>query len=100
MAQVMKSDQGVALPRPGWRDRAACAGTDPELWVVPNGHTTVPSHLAAVCLRCPVIADCAVDAIEHGDQGVIRAATVLVRKRETTRGKLGSLLSALGVQAG
>ncbi|PVY32999.1 transcription factor WhiB [Williamsia muralis] len=96
----MESDQGVALPRPGWRDRAACVGTDPESWVVPTGYATVPSWQAAMCLRCPVLADCAADAIDHGDVNVIRAATVCVVDKYATRRKLASLLDALGAQAG
>lgn len=97
---TIESDDGVQLPRYGWRARASCVGTDPESWVVNTGHATVPSWQAAMCLRCPVLADCAADAIDHGDVNVIRAATVCVVDRYATRRKLASLLAALGAQAG
>jgi WhiB family transcriptional regulator, redox-sensing transcriptional regulator len=49
----------LALPSttaPRWRDRAACAGADPELFfpVTPGDEAAAK----AVCHRCPVAAAC------------------------------------------
>ena len=65
----------------GWRDRAACAGTwYPEAWWLskPGDKTenSFDDNQAArrVCRRCPVVSECARDALAMRADGVIRAA--------------------------
>lgn len=63
-----------------WFKAAMCSGMDPEKFTVrtvpvPNG----PIWKAAqeVCAGCPVVAECADDALLHRDTGVIRAGIPL-----------------------
>lgn len=61
-----------ALPRitaPGWRDRSACAGADPDLFfpLTPADQTAAK----AICHRCPVATACLTFAYNHpGTTGV------------------------------
>ena len=61
-----------------WRDRAKCRGRNPRYWDL-AGRTHLDAETAArtICRGCPVIAECALDAIDHGDAGVIRAGVCL-----------------------
>lgn len=66
-------------PARGWNDRAACKGMPPEMFFV---DATSPEGIEAargMCLRCPVIEDCQLDAMNSDDVGVIRAARVWSR---------------------
>lgn len=89
--------QGDVLPRPGWRDRAACRVTRPDDWYVRNGHTKASAEQHRTCLvDCPVVADCAADALDHNDTGVIRAGVALGGRNSGARRKLCADLDALG----
>ncbi len=55
----------------GWRDRSACAGADPDLFIGPDYEGSVPrarreALARAVCADCPVKAECARFAITRG----------------------------------
>lgn len=62
----------------GWRDRAACAGLDPEMWfpLHTGGRGGAPSPrdrehaepAVRVCRGCPVRRDCLTWAVEGGEQ--------------------------------
>jgi len=56
-------------PIAAWRDQAACAGQDTELWFPdqPIGSTAVQ-----ICRRCPVRAECLYDALKHETSGATR----------------------------
>lgn len=63
-----------------WFNHAMCAGMDSEKFTVrtnpvPNG--PVVKQARALCAGCPVIAECADDALLHRDTGVIRAGIPL-----------------------
>ena len=60
----------AGLPRaPGaspssWRDRAACRGTDPDLFFPERGESADPAR--QICARCPVRQPCLVYALDKG----------------------------------
>lgn len=43
-------------PSSSWREQAACAGQDRELWFPSRGSSTV--HALTTCASCPVMVDC------------------------------------------
>ena len=49
-----------------WREVAACAQTDPELWFPTKGGAN-GLHAKQICGGCPVQAECLQDALESGD---------------------------------
>lgn len=50
----------------GWRSRALCRGTDPEMFHPGRGEdTTVPKH---VCRQCTVRDDCLAEALERNEK--------------------------------
>lgn len=57
-----------------WRDRAACRGTDPELFFPSTagaGAQRLQRQAKAICATCPVLADCLSWALTEGiDFGV------------------------------
>jgi len=54
-----------------WRDHAACAGEDPELFFAPSHPEAAKArkrregHARAICARCPVREPCLADVLEH-----------------------------------
>jgi DNA-directed RNA polymerase specialized sigma24 family protein len=73
-----------------WQDRAACRGTDPDIWVHEPSHTDwskwvefAREHLAPICDRCPVREACLADALAHKDEG-FRAGTNERERRAMT----------------
>lgn len=87
---------GAVLPRSGWRDRAACRDTFPDQWYVRNGHNRASAEQHRMCLvDCPVVADCAADALDHNDTGVVRAGVALGGSISARR-RLCTVLDALG----
>lgn len=52
----------VGEDRYAWVSKARCASTDPEDLFV-NG--AAQKDAAKICRRCPVIAECAADALDH-----------------------------------
>lgn len=67
-----------AVAREGWRDRAKCAGADPEIFDAPsNGARTSAADRARArnviriyCARCVVAPDCLADALAHNSTGI------------------------------
>lgn len=61
-----------------WAARARCGG-DPHPFDLDTYRTRGDAETACrlVCRGCPVIADCATDAADAGDAGVIRAGVCL-----------------------
>jgi WhiB family transcriptional regulator, redox-sensing transcriptional regulator len=47
-----------------WRDHAACAGVDPELFFPDSGQRTKAAQAKAICRRCPVQDHCAEFALK------------------------------------
>jgi WhiB family redox-sensing transcriptional regulator len=68
-----------AAPEP-WVAQAICSQTDPELFWPTKGGSTVQGK--AVCLGCPVIAECLAFALEHNEPGGIWGG---LTARERTR---------------
>lgn len=67
-----------------WRKRAKCAGWPIDLFTMdnetPKARTTAAQRqeiASVLCEKCPVIRECARDALHHRDVGIIRAATWL-----------------------
>lgn len=60
-------------PPPSWRDQAACAGEDTELFypvsVATSGHRQVEAA-KQFCRRCPSVEDCLAWALDHKEKGV------------------------------
>lgn len=96
MYQAQRQDkrqrQGVDASGLAWRDDAKCRTMDPrqfelaELRLTPGRRSELA---AALCRGCPVVVACALDAIDYGDQAVVRAGVPLgahvngvTRKRE------------------
>ena len=82
---------GSLHPRPersDWRDQAACAGEDPEVFF-PLADFSAPGAEAslarAICRRCPVIIACRTWAIEQGEDDGIWGATTAVQRRAIRR---------------
>lgn len=72
--------KGFALS--SWTEQAACAGDDPQRYVLDSGpHKAPPAswHRIAhqLCQDCPVRPECADDALTHGDVGVVRGGVWL-----------------------
>jgi hypothetical protein len=49
----------TATPRNGWRQHAACRGTNTDLWYSDDPR---PAECLSVCRTCPVRIDCGADA--------------------------------------
>ena len=47
------------MPLDDWRTRAACIGSDPDLWFpADNAARARTQHIRAICAGCPVSAEC------------------------------------------
>ncbi|MET8585812.1 WhiB family transcriptional regulator [Streptomyces collinus] len=71
-----------------WRDQAACAGEDPEIFfplVDLPAPGTEASLARAVCRRCPVIIACRTWALDHGEDDGIWGATTAAQRRAIRR---------------
>ena len=63
----------------GWRDRALCAGMDPELWFPAAGQSP---RAKRICAACPVRAECLAFALALGSvQGIWGGLTEAQRRR-------------------
>lgn len=63
-----------------WRDRAKCLGQPLRLYLTNELPREEPERSLTAeqrCSGCPVLHSCGLDALEHGDRGVIRAAVPL-----------------------
>lgn len=83
-----------------WRTRAACAGSDTELFYMPdeggrparNGYRPAHPAAAAYCRTCPVKAACLEDALATNDQyGVRGGLTAEQRAALKKRGRRAAL---------
>ncbi|HUG84767.1 MAG TPA: WhiB family transcriptional regulator [Euzebya sp.] len=61
-------------PNPRWRADAACAGTDPDMWV---HDTELANPVPAVCGVCPVRAACHADALVDIIEGQVGADVII-----------------------
>lgn len=70
-----------------WRQEAACRGDNPERWFPTDtggqygpkrlAHQRHVASLIAVCAECPVVYECAVDAVQEGATGCVRGGVDL-----------------------
>lgn len=61
-----------------WHEQAKCAGDELAKYSLDEAPYFVEPHhraeaAAALCAGCPVMEDCAADALLHHDRGVVRA---------------------------
>jgi WhiB family transcriptional regulator, redox-sensing transcriptional regulator len=56
-----------------WRDWAACAGSDPELFFPAPGASVAVTQAKAICGRCPVAVQCRAFADSVRDQHAVWA---------------------------
>lgn len=66
-----------------WRDQAACAGTDPDVFHPPDGAAgrEIAKQARALCTACPVRVDCLATAIaEAEDRGIWGGCTERERR--------------------
>lgn len=52
-----------------WMDRAACVGTDPEIFFPARGHSEVAEQAVAICDNCPVKLPCVKMALRNERSG-------------------------------
>lgn len=75
--------------RQSWRKGAKCVGSDLSLWEVTGSHApaTVDVSMAmGYCANCPVVRQCATDALLSCDTGVIRAGIPIPPPGTSARG--------------
>ena len=77
-----------------WRDRAGCLGREWPPYDLPDMSVAERRKVARwYCLECPVVRECARDALDGGDVSVIRAglwlAPASTRQSRSTRAALG-----------
>lgn len=70
----------------GWRSRAECRAT-PWIWWECEPSESRPGPAAReLCARCPVVVECALDALDtKTGHGVVRAGTVCRRDTKAER---------------
>ena len=57
-----------------WITRAKCAGDDPQRYELGTGSVDVRQQIArGLCRGCPVLRECALDALDHLAVGTVRA---------------------------
>lgn len=73
----------MSYPETSWRDRAGCAGADPDLFfpVGPADEAAVRAA-KAICAWCPVRTDCLDYASAHSQKGIWGGTTEDERARE------------------
>ncbi len=71
-----------------WRDRADCLGREWPPYDLPAMSVAERRKVARwYCLECPVVRECAADALDRGDIGVIRGGLWL-SKASTGQSKM------------
>lgn len=65
----------------GWRDKAVCRSTDPEMWFPASSNSDTAAARAG-CIRCPVRWQCGAEALKSGQTEGIWAGYWLTRKYE------------------
>lgn len=79
---------------PGWRDRAACIGIEPELFFPLSNDwkgkpdTVKVEQAKTVCGRCPVQQACLEDAVESKDAWSIRGGLTPQERRPLVRARV------------
>lgn len=74
--------------RPEWMGRAACRGTNPEKWFPSSAQQALVPGLKAICLSCPVRAECLDSALLNDEDGVWGGLTRIEREELTHRRSL------------
>lgn len=64
----------MAVPDYPWRERASCRGLPAEAWEAGNEENRTAVR---VCARCPVRWPCWSEAVNLGDEGVIRGGVFM-----------------------
>ena len=73
--------------RTRWLPRAACLGSDPDDFdIITNVTATVPTPTrmdrmwdqGTICESCPVVRECAADALDQRDIGIVRGGVPVV----------------------
>ena len=67
--ELLMRDPSCEMPvywpnRPAWRDRAACRGEDPSMFVPRVEKDETVAEALAVCAGCDVRAECLTDALK------------------------------------
>jgi WhiB family redox-sensing transcriptional regulator len=78
--------------RPKWHTRAACRGTDPELFFPQRGEDTTGATAIAVCATCPVQTECLNYALAADEKfgvwgGMSRRERRLIRRDQRNTGR-------------
>jgi hypothetical protein len=72
-------DMAARSLRDTWRNRAACRGTDPELWFPASSSGAVYDRQVtaakAICSNCPVRAECLSEALVRIPVGIAGGLT-------------------------
>lgn len=77
---------------PYWRDWAACAGSDPELFFPATGVT--PRAALRTCGECPVRRPCLTYALNSGSQYGVWGGATANQRRAMLAGKHSTMLAA------
>lgn len=62
---------------PDWRLRAQCRTMDPTLFETPDGSLADQELAQGLCAGCPVVAECAITAIDPLCRGTVRGGVGL-----------------------
>jgi WhiB family transcriptional regulator, redox-sensing transcriptional regulator len=79
----MTVDPAASPEAAQWRQRAACLGSDPQLFTDPRPATDDTSRAMAICARCPVRGACLTEALTRpadADVGIWGATTEEARR--------------------
>ena len=77
---------------PYWRDWAACAGSEPELFFPGTGE--VPRDAIRICGECPVRRPCLTYALNSGSQYGVWGGATANQRRAMLAGKHPTMLAA------
>ncbi|MGH3643436.1 MAG: WhiB family transcriptional regulator [Mycobacterium sp.] len=85
-----------------WQLRGLCRGTDASMFFTPGdirGHERVRREARAkeMCLRCPVIAECRVHALNAGESYGIWGGLSASERTATLHATVGENVSTVGV---
>lgn len=70
-----------------WMDRAGCAGMDPDLFFPVASRGPTVDAPKAVCARCEVRVDCAMHALNQGEEHGIWGGLTERERRRVRRGR-------------
>jgi len=66
-----------------WQSKSACRTEDPSLFFTETGQSSGPAK--AICAQCPVVFDCLLDSLIHGDRFGIFGGLTERERREVKR---------------